>query len=125
LHHPAAHAATGQPGRKDLVMMLSPRVIGLFMIGRAARFGGPNDPCIVEHAACFRSVINAAIAWSTFWASGPCVAMSPCASQLFDEPTSINSMNRTPRPANRRATRHCQPKPVFLSRLNTVQGQRR
>ena len=44
--------------------------------------------------------------------------MLSCASQLLAElePESINSMNRTPRSAMRRATRHCQPKPVVCPR---------
>ena len=44
------------------------------------------------------------------------VAMSPWASQLPDAPTSMSSMNRTPRSAMRRATRHCQPKPEVFPR---------
>ena len=60
----------------------------------------------------FRSVSRPAMGRSTFRARGTCVSMSPWASQLFEAPVSISSTNRTPRSASRRATRHCQAKPL-------------
>ena len=48
--------------------------------------------------------------------AGRASSMSPWASQLFEEPASISSMNRTPRSASRRATRHCQAKPCGACR---------
>ena len=51
--------------------------------------------------------------------------MLPCESQLPDEPVSISSMKRTPRSASRRATRHCQPKPVVCAALQAVERERR
>src|SRR5580765_4161022 len=50
-------------------------------------------------------MLRASLAWSS---------MSPWLSQLWLEPTSSSSMNRTPRSASRRAIRHCQAKPAAL-----------
>ena len=62
--------------------------------------------------------------WSIFLASGAWAAMSPCESQLFDEPVSISSMKRTPRSASRRAIRHCQPKLSRVAALQAVEVER-
>ena len=47
--HACLHTATCQPGRKHLMMVFAPRVIGRFVVRSAAKFGGPNDQCVVQH----------------------------------------------------------------------------
>ena len=43
-------AAAGEPGGEDLVMMLPPGVSGLFVVGGAAEFGGPDDNRFVQES---------------------------------------------------------------------------
>ena len=46
----ALDAAAGEPGGEDLVMMFAAGVGGLFVVGGAAEFGGPDDERFVEQA---------------------------------------------------------------------------
>ena len=96
-----------------------PVVVGGVVERRAAELGRPDDQRVVEHAALLQVVEQAGDRLvDVACASGPWSSMSPCESQLFDEPVSISSTNRTPRSASRRATRHCQPKPVVSARAS-------
>ena len=122
---PALDAAAGQPGGEAPSGGARGPWRRAVVERRAAELGGPDDQRVVEHPARFRSREQAGDRPVDVPRQRPWSAMSPCESQLFDEPVSISSTNRTPRSASRRATRHCQAKPCVLAALQAVERERR
>ena len=102
----ALDSAAGEQGRERLGVVVAALGSGGIGPRRPAELGADGDQRRIEKPRAFRSLISAAIAWSTRRALGRCSCMLPWASQLLFEPESISSTTRTPRSISRRATRH-------------------